>query len=84
MIQTISDNAVLAGQRLAALAVTLRAFASERVSALRGDDRGEGVVSMAIAILIIAFIGAAAWVLFKGVLDGAGSKAKDQINQIGG
>jgi hypothetical protein len=68
-------------QRLAAMTVVLRSLVVDR---LRSDDRGEGVVSMAIAILIIAFIGAAAWVIFKGVLDGAGDKTRTQINQIGG
>jgi hypothetical protein len=81
-METITEAAVSTGQRLAALAVTLRVVLAQRFRP--ADDRGEGVVSMAIAILIIAFIGAAAWVLFKGVLDGAGAKAKDQINQIGG
>ena len=68
-------------QRFAALTVVLRTMVASR---LRSDDRGEGVVSMAIAILIIAFIGAAAWVIFKNVLDGAGEKTRTQINQIGG
>ena len=48
------------------------------------DDRGEGVISMALAIMIVAFLGVAAWVLFKGVLSGTGQKTTDQINQIGG
>ncbi len=51
---------------------------------LTDDDRGEGVVSMALAIMIVAFLGVAAWVLFKGVLAGTGQKTTDQISLIGG
>jgi hypothetical protein len=47
------------------------------------DERGEGVISMAIAVLIVAFIGAAAFVLFRDLLSGAGSKASTQVNNIG-
>ncbi len=47
------------------------------------DDRGEGVISMAIAILIIATIGAAMYLLFQGLAESTGNKAEDQINNIG-
>ena len=47
------------------------------------DERGEGVISMAIAVLIVAFIGAAAFVLFRNLLSGAGAKASTQVNNIG-
>ena len=47
------------------------------------DERGEGVISMAIAVLIVAFIGAAAFVLFRNLLSGAGTKASTQVNNIG-
>jgi hypothetical protein len=48
------------------------------------DDRGEGVISMAIAVLIVAFLGAAAWLAFKGLLDGTKEKAETQIARVGG
>ncbi len=47
------------------------------------DDRGEGVISMAIAVLIVAFLGAAAWLAFKGLLDGTKEKAETQIAKVG-
>ena len=47
------------------------------------EDRAEGVISMAIAILIVAVIGAAAFVMFRSILDGAGAKASTQVNNIG-
>ena len=47
------------------------------------EDRAEGVISMAIAILIVAVIGATAFVLFRNILNGAGAKASTQVNNIG-
>lgn len=47
------------------------------------DERGEGVISMAIAVLIVAFLGAAAWLAFKGLLDGTKEKAETQIAKVG-
>jgi len=46
-------------------------------------DAGEGVISTAIAVLIVAFLGAAMYVVFRNLLDSSGSKANDQVNQIG-
>jgi len=50
---------------------------------LRTDERGEGVISAAIAILVMAFLGALLWATFKNVLDGAGTKTETQIGKIG-
>jgi len=47
-------------------------------------DRGEGVISTAIAVLIMAFLGAAMWVIFRNILTDSGSKTETQIDQIGG
>ena len=47
------------------------------------DDRGEGVISTAIAVLIVAFLGVAAYFVFRGVLDSSGSKASTTVDQIG-
>jgi hypothetical protein len=47
------------------------------------DERGEGVISMAIAVLIVAAIGLAMWVTFDRVFDDAGDKVEDNVNQIG-
>jgi hypothetical protein len=62
----------------------LRAWRITLVERLRShDDRGEGVISMAIAVLIVAFLGAAAWLAFKGLLDGTKDKAETQIARVG-
>ena len=60
-------------------AKTLGMSALERAT----DERGEGVISAAIAVLIMAFLGVAAWLAFKGIFDGASDKAEQQINQVG-
>ena len=48
-----------------------------------GDERGEGVISAAIAVLIMAFLGALMWVAFKGIFNGATTRTKDQVDLIG-
>jgi type IV secretory pathway VirB2 component (pilin) len=47
------------------------------------EERGEGVISMAIAVLIVAAIGLAMWFTFDRVFDNAGKKVEDNVNQIG-
>jgi hypothetical protein len=49
---------------------------------MRGD-RGEGVISAAIAVLIMAFLGAAMWVGFNLMWQGTQSKVCSQVGQIG-
>ncbi len=47
------------------------------------DERGEGVISAAIAVLIFAFLGVLMWVGFKATLGNAQGNVDDQVNQIG-
>ncbi len=47
------------------------------------SDRGEGVISAAIAVLIVAFLGAAMWVAFETIWDSAETKIETQVNRIG-
>lgn len=47
------------------------------------DQAGEGVISTAIAVLIMALIGLAMWVAFKTVFDDASAKISDNVEQIG-
>ena len=46
-------------------------------------ERGEGVISAAIAVLIMAFLGAAMWVGFNTIWDDAEENIGDQVDQIG-
>ncbi len=49
---------------------------------LRGD-RGEGVISTAIAVLIVAFLGAAMWVAFNSIWQSSEQNIRTNIEQIG-
>lgn len=46
-------------------------------------DRGEGVISAAIAVLIMAFLGAAMWVGFQQMWKTTESTTNEKIMQIG-
>ena len=48
------------------------------------DEAGEGVISTAIAVLIMALLGAAMWVAFRGIFDGASGKTGSAVDSIGG
>ena len=47
------------------------------------EEVGEGVISTAIAVLIMAFIGAAMWAVFNGVFTEAGAAIEEQVSEIG-
>jgi hypothetical protein len=57
--------------------------ARRRNSHRRRSERGEGVISTAIAVLIVAFLGIALWKGFDGMVSGATDKTKAQVEQIG-
>jgi len=66
-----------------ALAVTLSGTLSGILAGRWRDDRGEGVISTAVAVLIVALIGAAAYVAFRGIFDGAATKTSGVVDGIG-
>lgn len=49
----------------------------------RSDDRGEGVISAAIAVLIMAGIGALMWVGFKAMWQDTEDNTRDKVAEIG-
>lgn len=53
-----------------------------RVSRAR-DERGEGVISAAIAVLVMAFIGVGMWVAFSTTFQHAAKHVDNQVNCIG-
>jgi len=69
--------------------LTLPAYVFVRCTALTAwerlnrDERGEGVISAAIAVLIMAFLGAAMWLAFKGMFNSTTAKTNTQVEQIG-
>jgi hypothetical protein len=66
--------------------ITLRAYVLVRsiiVAGLTRDEAGEGVISTAIAVLIMAALGAVMWVGFQAIWGNASSQTTNQINSIG-
>jgi len=45
-----------------------------------GDERGEGVISAAIAVLIMAFLGVGMWVAFKTTFQHTATNVDHQVN----
>jgi hypothetical protein len=46
-------------------------------------DRGEGVISAAIAVLVMAFLGVGMWVGLQSIWDTAEENTADQVEEIG-
>jgi hypothetical protein len=47
------------------------------------DDRGEGVISAAIAVLVMAFLGVGMWLAFSNTFQHASKHVDNQVNCIG-
>lgn len=47
------------------------------------DERGEGVISTAIAVLIMALIGLLMWTVFQRVFTNAGDQIESNVSNIG-
>jgi TRAP-type C4-dicarboxylate transport system permease small subunit len=64
--------------------VVLRVWVAGQLWRARlADERGEGVVSTAIAVLVLAFLGTLMWVGFKAIWGDAQTNTSAQVNQIG-
>ena len=50
---------------------------------LRSSESGEGVISTAIAVLVMAFLGITMWFAFQTVFDSAEDTVTDQVDRIG-
>jgi hypothetical protein len=50
----------------------------------RRNELAEGVISTAIAVLIVAFLGIALWKGFDVMMNSATEKTQHQVEQIGG
>ena len=71
---------------LLTIAVTYRIHELSRASTppkRTRSDRGEGVISTAIAILVMAFLGTLMWYGFKTTFTHAQTKTDDQVELIG-
>jgi hypothetical protein len=61
----------------------LDAHLRPRLHDLAHDDRGEGVISVAIAVLIMAFLGAAMWLGFQQMWKSTDATTNTKVQQIG-
>lgn len=50
---------------------------------LHTGERGEGVISAAIAVLVMAFLGVAMWGAFNLIFDDAQETVHQQVDEIG-
>jgi hypothetical protein len=57
--------------------------AARRVADRLRDDRGEGVISAAIAVLIMAGIGALMWIGFRGMWETTEANTNEKVAEIG-
>lgn len=66
-------------------AVAVRAWVAAGAVRARLDDadRGEGVVSLAIGVVIMAFLGVLLWVAFKATLGSATNNVNQQVAKLG-
>lgn len=64
--------------------LTIWTAATVRVRSALADEAGEGVISTAIAVLVMAAVGVVMWGLFQGTIGNADSAINEQIQQIGG
>jgi TRAP-type C4-dicarboxylate transport system permease small subunit len=56
----------------------------QRAATRLASERGEGVISTAIAVLIIAFLGVAMWFAFDLLMNEATETISNQVQEIGG
>lgn len=54
-----------------------------RTTRIVRSDRGEGVISTAIAVLVMAFLGAAMWISFNTIWKDTSENTENQVKIIG-
>ena len=69
---------LIAGLIVSAMLLTARVQAS-----IDRSERGEGVVSLAIGVVIMAFLGVMLWVAFKATLGTATDNVNQQVAKLG-
>lgn len=69
--------------RLLALLAVCAAWCTDRLRPLHRSERGEGVISVAIAVLIMAIIGAGLWTVFNRAVGGAEEQIECEIGAVG-
>ena len=68
--------------------LALRGYVALRAGAVSwrswADEKGEGVISAAIAVLIMAFLGAGMWLAFNTIFKSTAKNTCEQTKVIGG
>ena len=59
-----------------------RVALTARAARLAKDERGEGVISAAIAVLVMAFLGVLMWQLFGDTLRKANTNVNDRLDEM--
>lgn len=77
-----TSTAAAAHHATTAAALRLRETVASALSTR--SDRGEGIVSVAIAVLIMAALGVVAYGAFDALFDNTTTAAENQISSIGG
>ncbi len=85
LIYVVPIAAAIAVIRTACAAALAPAAAAQRDprQSTRRNERGEGVISAAIAVLIIASLGALMWVGFRALWENAEETTNSEIAKIG-
>jgi hypothetical protein len=82
-MRPITDFSIRACAAGRATLVTARHRLRRRLAATRSDDRGEGVISAALVVLIMAAIGALMWVAFREIWEGVEADTRQQVDSVG-
>ncbi len=65
------------------LFLAVRSRTGKTLHRLHTGQRGEGVISAAIAVLVMAFLGAGMWIAFDTMFKGTTDRTTEQMEQIG-
>lgn len=66
------------------LLLAVRSGVASATRRAHADQRGEGVISAAIAVLVMAFLGAAMWATFDTMFADTTQRTSDKVGEIGG
>ncbi len=69
--------------RLSAFAHSFTVAAAAKLGDRRDNDHGEGVISTAIVVMIVAFLAALMWVAFKRIWGNAETNIDTSITSVG-
>jgi hypothetical protein len=80
---TLTNPSIRLYSSVTASCVAARHQVRRRLAAARADDRGEGVISAAIVVLIMAALGAAMWAAFNAMWDDVRTRTENKVDEVG-